>query len=242
MARVFITGSSTGLGLLAAQRLIASHHDVVLHARNASRARETSAAVPEAQHVLIGDLANLDDVRRLADDVNARGRFDAIIHNAGVYQVSGDVVLAVNTIAPYVLTCLIEKPDRLVYLSSSSHHGGKPAIDRIKPRGSVTYGDSKLHDLMLAKAVARRWNDVYSNAVDPGWVPTRMGGKGAPDDLAQGDETQVWLAVSDDAGAKVSGRYFYHRKEAKYEPVADDVGLQDALLDACARVSGVTLP
>jgi NAD(P)-dependent dehydrogenase (short-subunit alcohol dehydrogenase family) len=72
----------------------------------------------------------------------------------------------------------------------------------------VTYSESKLYVTTLAYAVARRWPDVLSNAVDPGWVPTKMGGPGAPDDFEMRFFTQTWLAVSDDPAAIVCGRYW----------------------------------
>ncbi|MDX1642505.1 MAG: hypothetical protein R3220_12450, partial [Balneolaceae bacterium] len=217
-------------------------HDVVLHARNEKRKRDTLESVPDAETVLIGDLSSIEETKQLADDVNALGRFDAVIHNAGVYRADYDKILRVNTLAPYILTCLIKKPKRLIYLSSGSHKPGNASLEKIKSGKGVSYSDSKLHDLMLAKAVARKWPDVFSNAVDPGWVPTKMGGSGAPDDLDKGYETQVWLAVSDDEKAKVSGRYFYHKKEANYNSKADDIELQEALMDVCSQVTGVHFP
>lgn len=238
--RIFITGSSDGLGLLAAQRLIEQGHRVVLHARNRQRAQDARAAVPRAESVLIGDLAHLDQVKQLAADANATGRFDAVIHNAAVYRASGPDFRAVNTLAPYVLTSLMHRPQRLVYLSSGLHLSGRPALDALRA-GTISYGDSKLHMVMLAKAVARRWPGVYANAVDPGWVPTKMGGPNAPDDLGQGVQTQVWLAADDD-GAQVSGRYFYHMAASNYHPEADDAALQDALLAVCEELSGVQFP
>jgi len=243
MARVFITGSADGLGQLAARSLIQQGHRVVLHARNAGRARDAREAVPDAEAVLIGDLARLNETQRLAGDVNALGRFDAVIHNAGVYQASGKELVAVNTLAPYILTCLIGKPRRLIYVSSGMHLQGDPSLKSIASGGgAISYADSKLHGVLLAKAVARRWPDVYANAVDPGWVPTKMGGRGAPDDLGQGVETQVWLAVSEDADVKVSGRYFFHKSEARHQPAADNQKLQEAFLAACEQVTGVRLP
>ncbi len=94
----------------------------------------------------------------------------------------------------------------------------------------------------IMKAIARKWPHVYANAVDPGWVPTKMGGPGAPDDLQQGFETQAWLAVSTDNRARVSGRYFYHSKEAHYHPQADNTALQDEFLAACEQITGVHFP
>jgi NAD(P)-dependent dehydrogenase (short-subunit alcohol dehydrogenase family) len=106
----------------------------------------------------------------------------------------------------------------------------------------ISYSDSKLHVLMLCKAVARKWLDVYANAVNPGWVPTKMGGRGAPDDLQKGYETQTWLAVSNDYSAKVSGRYFYHQTERRYNPQADDIILQERFLSLCKVITGVPFP
>jgi NAD(P)-dependent dehydrogenase (short-subunit alcohol dehydrogenase family) len=243
MARILITGSADGLGLMAARSLISDGHTVVLHARNEERRRETMSKINGIEGVVVGDLSDPDDTRRLADRVNSLGHFDAIIHNAGVYQVSSELIFAVNTLAPYILTALVHRPKRLIYLSSQMHAGGRPKLDCfIKDIGRITYSDSKLHVLMLAKAVARKWRGLYSNAVDPGWVPTKMGGKGAPDDLEMGYQTQTWLATSNDASAKVTGRYFYHRKERSYNVLADDIGLQEQFLKECEKVTGVSFP
>jgi NAD(P)-dependent dehydrogenase (short-subunit alcohol dehydrogenase family) len=96
--------------------------------------------------------------------------------------------------------------------------------------------------MMLCMAVARHWSDVYANAVDPGWVPTKMGGHSAPDDLQKGYETQTWLAVSNDSRAKVSGRYFHHRIESRFNPQAGDVTLQERLLSLCQDLTGIPFP
>ncbi len=93
----------------------------------------------------------------------------------------------------------------------------------------------------MAKAIARKWPEVYANAVDPGWVPTKMGGPGAPGNLQKGFETQVWLAVSTDAKAKVTGRYFYHKREADYHPKADDIAVQEKFIAGCAEFTQVQL-
>lgn len=243
MARIFITGSADGLGQLAAKSLIEQGHNVVLHARNAERGRDAIKNNPKAECVLRGDLSNVDETKNLAYEVNGLGTFDAVIHNAGVYQVSAKEIFAVNTLAPYVLTCLIQKPKRLIYLSSGMHLGGRSKLDDFKKdRSRITYSDSKLHVLMLCRAVARKWPDVYANAVDPGWVPTRMGGRGAPDDLQKGYETQVWLAASNDEKAKVSGRYFFHQQERRHNPEADDVLVQEKFLNVCKELTGVSFP
>jgi NAD(P)-dependent dehydrogenase (short-subunit alcohol dehydrogenase family) len=243
MARVFITGSSDGLGQLAARWLADHNHNVVLHARDERRARDARAGVPRAEDVLIGDLARADEVKQLAAAANATGRFDAVIHNAGVYRAPSAEILAVNTLAPYILTCLIHTPRRLIYLGSGEHLQGEPDLARLtSAKAKLSYADSKLFVLLLAKGVARRWPDTYVNVVDPGWVATKMGGPGAPDDLERGFETQAWLAVSDDEGAKVSGRYLHHEREARHHPAVDDVALQDGFLASCEQITGVRLP
>lgn len=239
MAKVFITGSADGLGQLAARRLVEEGHRVVMHARNAQRAESVKKEVEGAEKVLIGDLSSKEETIRLAEEVNAAGPFNAIIHNAGVYHTANQQIFRVNTLAPYILTCLIHKPERLIYMSSGMHLHGHPNLDKFET-GEISYSDSKLHDVILAKAVARRWPMVRSNAVNPGWVPTKMGGAGAPDDLQKGYETQVWLAVGEDA--TVSGGYFFHRKETRYSSIADDTRLQDQFLAQCEKITGIPFP
>lgn len=243
VARIFITGSADGLGQLAATSLIRQGHKVVLHARNVERGRDAVRHNPEADAVVAGDLSNIEQIKGIAEEVNNLGWFDAVIHNAGLYSAAARDLFTVNTLAPYVLTCLIHKPRRLVYLSSGMHLQGGSKLDSIKADVSrITYSDTKLHVLMLCKAVARKWADVYANAVNPGWVPTKMGGRGAPDDLHKGYETQVWLATSNDEQAQVSGRYFFHQKERHSNLEADDHLLQEKLLNLCEELTGVAFP
>jgi NAD(P)-dependent dehydrogenase (short-subunit alcohol dehydrogenase family) len=255
MARLFITGSADGLGQMAARLLVAAEHHVVVHARNAARSREALAAVPGAQGAVFGDLSSVAEMRSVAEQANVLGTFDAIIHNAGIgYRERRRIatadglphVFAVNTLAPYVLTALIARPRRLVYLSSGMHQNGDASLADLewntRPwNGAQAYSDSKLHDVILAFAIARRWPNVLSNALEPGWVPTKMGGAGAPDDLDAAPKTQVWLATSDDPKARVSGEYFYHQRLRPALPAARDSVVQDRLLAACARLSGVSL-
>ncbi len=256
MSRIFITGSSDGLGLMAGQLLAADGHAVTLHARNQARADDTRAALSHADGVVIGDLSSIADMRQVAAQANASGRFDAVIHNAGIgYREARRVqtddglaqVFAVNVLAPYLLTALMQRPDRLVYLSSGMHRGGDASLDdpqweRRRWNGAQAYSDSKLFDLVLAFAVARRWPGVLSNAVEPGWVPTKMGGPGAPDDMSLAPVTQAWLAVSTDPAATVVGGYFYHSQPRETHPAARDVKVQDELLGYCAELAGLELP
>ena len=255
MSRIFISGSSTGLGLMAAKLLIQQGHQVVLHARNAERAHDAQRALPRAEAVVVGDMDSIAGTKDLATQVNVLGRFDAVIHNAAVgyregHRLTGDGlphVFAINTLSVYILTALIEQPQRLVYLSSGMHHHADANLDDIlwqkrRWNGADAYAESKLHDAMLAFAVARRWPNVYSNALEPGWVPTRMGGPGAPDDMSQAHRTQVWLAAGGDGRTNVSGQYFYHLKKMTPNPQAKNTALQERLLGICEEISGVVLP
>ena len=255
MSRIFISGSSTGLGLMAADLLVSQGHQVVLHARNANRAEDIRRELPEAEAAVRGDVETIAGAQDVAAQVNALGRFDAVIHNAAVgyregHRITSDGlphVFAINTLSAYILTALIDRPKNLVYLSSGMHHQAQANLDDIlwskrRWNGSQAYAESKLHDAMLAFAVARRWPDVFSNALEPGWVPTKMGGPGAPDDMDQAHLTQAWLAAGDDPKAQVTGGYFYHLKRLAPNPQAKDPALQDRLIALCAEISGVTLP
>lgn len=255
MARVFITGSSDGLGRKAAQTLIEKGHTVVLHARNQQRGRDALVAVPGAEGVVLGDLASIAQTRSLAEQLNRLGRFEAVIHNAGMgYREPRRMatedglpdVFAVNTLAPFILTALMERSKRLVYLSSGLHRSGDGSLKDLawehrSWNGQQAYSDSKLHDVLLAFAVARRWNDVLSNALEPGWVPTKMGGPGAPESLEEGARTQVWLASSDEPAAKVTGEYFYHMNLRTPAASTRDTARQAKLIEACERYSGIKL-
>jgi NAD(P)-dependent dehydrogenase (short-subunit alcohol dehydrogenase family) len=255
MSRIFITGSAEGLGLMAGQLLVEQGHQVVLHARSSTRAEDARQGLPEAEAVVVGDVSTIAATKSVAEQVNELGQFDAVIHNVAVgyrepHRETEDGlphVFAVNVIAPYVLTALIQRPKRLVYLSSGMHHGASAQLEDLlwKKRrwnGSEAYAESKLYNVILAFAIARRWPNVLSNALEPGWVPTRMGGPSAPDDLDKAHRTQAWLATSDDAAAKVSGKFFFHMRRRAANPEAERADIQDRFIARCEELSGISLP
>jgi len=256
MSLVLITGSNDGLGRDAARRLVDDGHRVVGHARNTEKADGLRRELPGLADVLVADLSSAAQVRRLGEDADAIGTFDAVIHNAGIGFREPDRgptedgharTLAVNALAPYLLTALMRPAGRLVYLTSGLHEQGDTDLDDLdwtaRPwDGRQAYCDSKLFDATLAAAVARRRPDIVSTSVTPGWVATKMGGEGAPDDLDAGSVTQVWLAVSDDPEALRSGALFYHQAPRHAHRAVTDEAFQEGLLDAFARLTGVSMP
>jgi NAD(P)-dependent dehydrogenase (short-subunit alcohol dehydrogenase family) len=243
MPRIWITGSADGLGRATAETLLSEGHQVVVHVRSRQRLHAVQDLLDRGASAVIGDLSDLEQSRSVAEQANQIGRFDTVIHNAGVY--SGPSVLPVNVVAPYVLTALVARSSRLVYLSSSMHTGGHPDIQRLDWMGkrmSASYSDSKLFVTTLAMAIARLWSDVITSAVDPGWVPTRMGGPNAPDDLRLGHLTQEWLATSSDPEALVTGGYWHHQRRTQPHSASLDLAFQAALLERLEQATGVVLP
>ncbi|MBT2474046.1 SDR family NAD(P)-dependent oxidoreductase [Microbacterium sp. ISL-103] len=241
MARILITGSTEGIGRAAAVSLLDDGHDIVVHARNDGRLEVLDELVSRGARPIVGDLADPDQVGDLGDQAAGMGPLDAVIHNAGV--IDGAALLPVNVVAPYLLTESV-RATRLIYLSSSMHRGGRPDVGDADWSGgskTVSYSDSKLLVTVLMAAVARRRPDVVSHAVDPGWVPTRMGGPSASDDLALGHVTQAWLATTNDLSALVSGGYWHHQRRQTPHPAVNDEAFQDELLAALAEHTGVTL-
>jgi NAD(P)-dependent dehydrogenase (short-subunit alcohol dehydrogenase family) len=144
-----------------------------------------------------------------------------------------------------------DRPDHdaeaLLYLSSGMHYGAGSHLDdmlweRRRWNGSQAYAETKFQDVLLAFAVARLFPGVMSNALEPGWVPTRMGGAGAPDDLDKGTGPRSGWQRATSRAATVSGRYFFHQKLRDPDPATTDVDRQGLLLELCRKVSGTAFP
>jgi NAD(P)-dependent dehydrogenase (short-subunit alcohol dehydrogenase family) len=255
MAHVFVTGSSDGIGLETARQLIRAGHQVTLHARSVERADALADLADEAHSIAIGDLSLLSGIRQVAEAAGTWGPYDAVIHNAGVGGGAArtptadgfERIFTVNVLAPYLLTALMPVPARLIYLTSGLESAGRVNLGDLNWEtrgwnGMQAYSDSKLYDVLLAFAVARRYPQTLANAVDPGWIKTKLGGAGATDELPIGAATQVWLAASDDPAAQVTGRYFKWQRDLRANPEAYDAGLQEGLLAACAKLTGTVFP
>ena len=254
MLKVFITGSSDGLGAITARTLISEGHSVLLHARNQQRANDALAFSPGASGCLIADLSSIGQTKQLAAEANKLGPFDVVMHNAGLgygesFRKTEDglaTVFAVNSLAPYILTALMDKPKKLVYLSSGLHRSGSADLKDVtwtKKRWQPlsAYADSKVQNIMLAFAVARKWApEVESNACSPGWVNTKMGGAGAPGDAEEGAKTQIHLVTAKNAG---TGGYWANlKKDRPVVAAVSDVKKQDEYMQICESISGVKFP
>ena len=255
MARIFITGSSDGLGQAAAKLLSEQGHNVFLHARNSTRASQAQAAVPKAQGVIIGDLSTIADLKKLAADANKSGPFDAVVHNAGLgLSTNGEKtadgvaqIFAVNSLAPFVLTALMDKPKRLLYVSSGLHQGGDESLEDVtwherQFRPSQAYNDTKLHNVLLAKAVARHWPDVQSSALDPGWVKTKLGGSTAPGSTDPPARMIAAYATGHSVANEKTGVYLNPGGIGNPHDVTGKAEKQDRLLELYESISGISLP
>ncbi|MFF1602865.1 SDR family NAD(P)-dependent oxidoreductase [Streptomyces mirabilis] len=243
--RVLITGSTAGAGQLAAAYLLKRGHAVVAHARNPQRAADVRRDLPGLEEVVTGDLRHLDETRALAEQINALGEFDVIVHNAGEYRLSDPEILNANSLSPYLLTALVTPPKQLSYLSPNQHQSGGLRLDEIRSGGGISYPDSKLHMAMIGIAVARLRPESQVNVVNPGWIPTMMALQDGPysrDDLRAGYMTQVWLAEGIEPGSDITGTYLFHQKiDSRVNDLVHDEDAQDQLLAAYAEQTGVTL-
>ncbi len=240
MARILVTGSTDGLGRSTAEALLEDGHDVIVHARSEARREAVADLLDRGALCVVGDFARLDEVHEVADRALALGPIDVVVHNCGVWE--GADVLNVNVLAPYILTARITPVQRLIYLSSGLHKQGSADLSRVDwsgTRESLSYNDSKLFVTTLMTAVARRWPGVLSHAVDPGWMPTRMGGPNATGDIRLGHVTQAWLATTDDPEVLVSGRYWHYQQQRDPHPAVRDIGFQEDLLAVLAEITGV---
>lgn len=238
MSKIFITGSSDGIGFEAAKELINLGHEVILHARDRKKAKVLEQRLKAK--VLIADFNNNDEIKHLAEELNKLDRFDTIIHNAGVLNEDENSIFQVNVLAAYILTMLIKKPKQLIYIGSNMHSQGNFDLDILEKERKVDYSTSKLLILMMSLAIARHWQDIKVNCVDPGWVKTKMANYNAPDTLEEGSATQVWLASTSDLN--YSGKYFYHLQETIYSTKAVDKKIQDKLINIYEKISGINFP
>jgi NAD(P)-dependent dehydrogenase (short-subunit alcohol dehydrogenase family) len=255
--RILITGSSDGLGLLTAKLLSSQSHQVTIHARNALRASDALAACPAAATCVIGDLSTIAGIKAFAKEADKHGPYDVVMHNAGLYlgpfrrtEDGLPSLVAVNTLAPYMLACLMDKPKRLVFVSSQLHQNGNAGLEDITwvqrgeakwQNGAQAYADSKLHNIMFAFALNRHYG-IPTASVDPGWVKTKMGGPDAMDDLDAAVQTFGMVCTGEGGVKGKETGHWYQGREREYREEARDVGVQERLWGILEGVTGVKVP
>ncbi len=271
MATLCVTGSTDGIGLAAARSLVTAGHRVLVHARTAERGRpvvdELDGPAREAGgrvHLVTGDLASLDQVRALADQVGQHAPLDALVHNAGVW-VRGQVparsadgyetTFAVNALAPHLLTSLLagaldDARGRVVWLGSGMARSGAKHLGSGRLEDLATadtrgdreaeraYSASKAADVALALAWDARLEAATSLALDPGWVPTKLASPGASGSVDVPGEALARLATRACLESLDGARYV---KGSRPTPIPGPLlaaDLQDALASLCDRLVG----
>lgn len=263
-----ITGANSGIGLETARGLARLGARVMLVCRDRNKGeaarRELIAATGNGRiSLLVADLASLDQVRRLAGEIQARcPRLDVLIHNAGLMcktrQVSADgheLQLAVHFLAPFLLTGLLldllkrSAPARVILVSSRLHQFARIRFDDLQCRKKYglirAYGQSKLAALLYTYELAARLHGtgVTANALHPGVVATNIG---MPAWLApfiatpeQGARTSIRLASAPEL-EKVTGKYFVAGKAAKSSRASRDRATGRRLWVVAEKLCGET--
>ena len=197
---VVITGATSGIGEVAAQRLAGMGARIVLVARDAARGQKTLTRLPSsgagAPHsIYYGDLSRISESKRVAGEIAAaEPRIDVLINNAGALfstrRLTSDNLeetFATNHMAYFVLTLglkanlLAAGPARVVSTASDAHKGYTLDFDDLQAAKSYSairaYGRSKLCNILFTRELARRWSGtgITANCLHPGFVATRFG-------------------------------------------------------------------
>ena len=247
MTTICLTGSTDGIGLVAARTLLAEGHRVLVHARSEERGRPVVDALTGDVDLVVGDLASLAEVRALGERLRQEP-LDVLAHNAGVWvrdstpslTVDGfETTFGVNVLAPHLLTSLVagHLAGRLLWLGSGMAGSGRPKPTALggtrEPRQA--YADSKACDVALAVGWGRRLG-LPSAAVDPGWVRTKLASAGAPGAVEDGADTLAWCCTQ---APLEQAPYWKDRAPTPVPGRLRDAGLQDALLEQCDRLAGI---
>ena len=197
---VVITGATSGIGEIAAQRLAAMGARIVLVARDAARGQRTLTRLPSigsgAPHsIYYGDLSRISESKRVAAEISAvEPHIDVLINNAGALfgtrRLTADNLeqtFATNHMAYFILTLglkaslLAAAPARVVSTASGAHQGYTLDFDDLQATKGYfamrAYGRSKLCNILFTRELARRWSgtNVTANCLHPGFVATRFG-------------------------------------------------------------------
>jgi NAD(P)-dependent dehydrogenase (short-subunit alcohol dehydrogenase family) len=263
---ILITGATDGLGRALAHELAAQGATLIVHGRSEEKGEKLLAelrAITSDDKVsyVLADFARLSDVHRMADEVLARDRLDALVNNAGVGLVypeqSADgyeMTFQVDYLAGYVLAARLapllvrSAPARIVNVSSF----GQAPIDFDDPMmtrgydGVHAYAQAKLAQIMHAMDLTEALRDkgVTANAVHPApYMPTGMvrGRFPVQSTIEQGMRSTLRVIIDPEL-ADVSGRFFNQREDAPANPQAYDASARARLRALSEELTGVPFP
>jgi NAD(P)-dependent dehydrogenase (short-subunit alcohol dehydrogenase family) len=210
--------------------------------------------------ILLADLQSMDQVRRLAEEIQSRtDRLDVLINNAGVYMPEYvqtpdgfEMTFAVNHLAPFLLTHLLldllkaSAPARIININSVAHGSARVDLENLNAEKKFhpwgAYCLSKLGNLLFTFKLARHLEGtgVTVNALHPGTINTKMlsqiGLEGKP--VARGAETPVYLA-SDPEAANITGEYFSQKRIAQPSETSQDPELQEKFWEISREMTGL---
>jgi NAD(P)-dependent dehydrogenase (short-subunit alcohol dehydrogenase family) len=260
MTTVLITGATDGLGRALAARLAGERATVLAHARSEERGREMLGELldgPGDVRLVVGDLASLDAVRALADQVP--DRLDVLVNNAGIGFAGGreesadghELRFAVNYLAGFLLASLLRDrlaasaPARIVNVASA----GQEAIDLDDVMledgydGARAYRQSKLAQIMHAFDLAEEHEGkgVTATALHPAtFMATKMVtdvGISPLSTVQEGLEA-TWRLAAEPALEGVTGAYFNGTSEARADAQAYDADERRRLRELSERLVG----
>ncbi len=271
---VVLTGATRGIGQAAAVELARQGAELALVGREAERvqavaeeATATGGGAPVHQH--IADLAQMSDVRRLADELReSYPQIDVLANNAGALFASRkttsdgfEQTFALNHLAPFLLTNLLRdrlSGGRVVTTASDAHKSGRLDLDDLQSETGYqamrVYGTSKLCNILFTRELAARAPELHANCFHPGVVRTGFGKNdngiwkvlttlGGPffRTPARGARSLVWLATSDEGG-RLTGEYIEDEKVATPSAQAQDAELAAGLWERSAELVGLAAP
>jgi NAD(P)-dependent dehydrogenase (short-subunit alcohol dehydrogenase family) len=243
---VLITGATSGLGLAAAHALAACGATTILLGRDADRTERARAEVAEATgnhdvSTVVADMADLDAVRRAADEVLERhDHLHVVIHNAGALSATRatspdgtESTVAAQVVGPFLLTGLLldrlrrSAPARVITVSSGGMYAASLTVDDLEMgddyRGAEQYARAKRAQVTLNEMWAERMagTGVVFHALHPGWADTPGVAASLPvfrrvvgpllRSPEQGADTMVWLAADDGEPLSSTGRFWLDR-------------------------------
>ena len=265
---ILITGSTDGVGRYVARQLAARGASVLIHGRNAARAKTLADEIKRdgraAPAFYQADLSSLSGVRELASAVMAdHKRLDVFVSNAGIGSQNGgggrqtsadgsELRFAVNYLSGFLLAHLLlplikaAAPSRIVNVASLGQHpiDFDDVMITKGYSGPRAYAQSKLAQIMFTIDLAEelKGSGVTVNSLHPATymntTMVRAGGITPISTVEQGGEAILHLIAGDDVADK-SGLFFNGMNEAKANPQAYDAQARRRLRELSLELAGL---